>query len=69
MARFKKALWEDPENKQRVKAREITEDGSRDIVIDRDDTENFNAVIAEFPEDVIDKLPKKISQDIVKKDP
>ena len=59
MARFKKALWEDPENKQRIKAREITEDGSRDIVIDRNDTDNFNAVIAEFPEDVIDKATEE----------
>lgn len=51
--RFKNALWEDLDTKERVRAREITEDGSRDIVISRGDTENFEAVIAEFPEDEI----------------
>lgn len=51
--RFKNALWEDLESKERIKAREITEDGSRDIVISRGDTDNWNAVIEEFPEEVI----------------
>jgi|TARA_Y100000114_G_C11711710_1_gene303815 hypothetical protein len=51
--RFKNALWEDLETKERIRAREVTEDGSRDIVISRGDTENFKAVIAEFPEEVI----------------
>ena len=51
--RFKNALWEDLETKERIKAREITEDGSRDIVISRGDTDNWNAVIEEFPEEVI----------------
>lgn len=51
--RFKSATWEDPDTKERVKAREITEDGSRDIVISRGDLENFKAVTDEFPEDEI----------------
>ena len=51
--RFKNALWEDLETKERIKAREITEEGSRDIVISRGDTDNWNAVISEFPEEVI----------------
>ena len=51
--RFKNALWEDLETKERIKAREITEEGIRDIVISRGDTDNWNAVISEFPEEVI----------------
>lgn len=51
--RFKSATWEDPDTKERVKAREITEDGSRDIVISRGDVENFKAVTDEFTEDEI----------------
>lgn len=61
--RFKQALWEDPETKVRIKAREITEDGSREVIIDPKDTENWNAVIAEYP---IEEITARTDEDVRK---
>jgi len=52
--RFKGALWEIPEEKNRIRALEITETGSRELIIDPSDKENYDAVLAEFPIEVID---------------
>lgn len=51
--RFKKILWENPETKQRLRCREITDTGSRDIIIDRSDEVNWLAAMAETTEDEI----------------
>jgi len=59
MARFKSVLWEDPNTKLRVRAREATERGSRDVIIDKNDKENWDAVIAEFPLEEIDKASEE----------
>tara|TARA_Y100001973_G_C5206732_1_gene341968 strand:+ start:744 stop:1169 length:426 start_codon:yes stop_codon:yes gene_type:complete len=59
MARFKSVLWEDPNTKLRVRAREITDGGSRDVIIDKNDKENWDAVIAEFPLEEIDKASQE----------
>ena len=55
--RFKQALWEKPESSElsRIRAREITEDGSRDVIVDRTDTAMWEAVLAEFSEEEITK--------------
>jgi hypothetical protein len=51
--RFKKILWENPETKQRLRCREITDTGSREIIIDRTDEVNWAAAMAETTEDEI----------------
>tara|TARA_B100000900_G_scaffold415854_1_gene447526 strand:+ start:25243 stop:25662 length:420 start_codon:yes stop_codon:yes gene_type:complete len=51
--RFKTALWEVPEEKKRIRAREITPDGSRELVVDPADKETYEAVLAEFSADEI----------------
>jgi len=55
--RFKSALWEIPEEKKRIRALEVTETGSRELIIDPSDKENYDAVLAEF---------KKLLQDLKK---
>lgn len=50
---FKNPLWEDPSTKRRVLCREQFESGSSDIVIDRQDTETWDILIAQFSEDEI----------------
>lgn len=52
--RFKSALWEVPEERKRIRALEITETGSRELIIDPSDKDNFDAVLAEYPIEVID---------------
>lgn len=51
--RFKRILWENPETKQRLRCREITDTGSRDIIIDRSDEVNWAAAMAETTEDEV----------------
>jgi hypothetical protein len=53
--RFKSVLWENPQTKERLRCREITENGSQEIIIDINDKENYEAVLAEFSLDEIDK--------------
>lgn len=53
--RFKSALWEDPNTRERVRARERTADGSRDIFIDPSDEDNWNALLEEYSLEDIDK--------------
>lgn len=53
--RFKSVLWEDPQTKARLRCREITEDGSQEIIIDINDKDNYEAVLKEFSLDEIDK--------------
>jgi len=55
MARFKKALWEDPETKQRIKALRITDDGSSEMVISRDDKDNWDLIMQDFSEEEVSK--------------
>ena len=52
--RFKKILWEDPATKTRLRCREITDTGSREMIIDRADTENWDAALRETTIDEID---------------
>lgn len=51
--RFKSALWENPDEKKRIRAREITDNGSRELIIDPSDKDNYDAVLAEFSADEI----------------
>jgi hypothetical protein len=55
MARFKQALWEDPDTKQRIKCHRITDEGSSEMIISRDDKDNWDLVIQEFSEEDITK--------------
>jgi|TARA_R110000744_G_scaffold326504_1_gene432296 hypothetical protein len=59
--RFKKILWEDPETKQRLRCREITDTGSREIIIDKADEDNWNAALAETS---IDEITARTQADI-----
>ena len=59
--RFKKILWEDPETKQRLRCREITDTGSREIIIDKADEDNWNAALAETS---IDEISARTQADI-----
>tara|TARA_R110000822_G_scaffold3972_4_gene16977 strand:- start:2493 stop:2909 length:417 start_codon:yes stop_codon:yes gene_type:complete len=51
--RFKQILWENPETKERLRCREITDSGSREIIIDPADTDNWNAAMSETSVDEI----------------
>lgn len=55
MATFKNPLWEDPQTKQRVRARVAVDGGSRDIIIDRQDTATWDDLMSQFSEDDITK--------------
>jgi len=59
--RFKTALWEIPEEKKRIRALEITETGSRELIIDPEDKENYDAVLAEFS---IDEITARSEEDV-----
>lgn len=59
MALFKMALWEDPQTKQRVRARRVVDGGSEDMIIDRNDKKNWDLLIAEYPESEIDRLTQE----------
>lgn len=63
MAKFKNALWEDPQTKTRVKARMVVEGGSTDIIIDRKDKTTWDDLMSQFSEDDITKATE---QDIIK---
>jgi len=52
---FMNPLWEDPQTKQRVRAREKFENGSSDILIAREDTETWNILMDQYTEEDIDK--------------
>jgi len=59
--KFKDPLWEDPNTKQRVRAREVKEDGSGsfDIIVDRSDTETWSLLVAQYSEDYINDATDK----------
>ena len=59
--RFKSAIWEIPEERKRIRAREITDDGSRELIVDPSDKETYEAVLAEFD---IDTITKNTEEDI-----
>ena len=59
--RFKSALWEIPEEKKRIRALEITETGSRELIIDPADKENYDAVLAEFS---IEEITARSEEDV-----
>lgn len=61
--RFKSALWEIPEEKTRIRALEITETGSRELIIDPSDKENYDAVLAEFS---IEEINARSEEDVRK---
>lgn len=54
---FKDPLWEDPNTRQRVSAKEVRPDGqgSTGILIDREDTETWNILMSQFTEDFIEQ--------------
>lgn len=52
---FVEPLWEDPNARTRVRAREKVNGGSVDIVIDRSDTATWDILIKQYPEDEIEK--------------
>ena len=59
--KFKDPLWEDPNTKQRVRAKEIhmDESGSTGIIIDRNDTETWELLMADFTEEYIEEQTQK----------
>lgn len=61
--RFKSALWEIPEEKNRIRALEITETGSRELIIDPSDKENYDAVLAEFS---VEEINARSEEDLKK---
>lgn len=59
MAVFKAPLWEDPQTKTRVRARIAVDNGSRDIIIDREDKETWNDLMSQFTEEQITKATEE----------
>jgi hypothetical protein len=57
--KFKDPLWEDPNTKQRVRAKEIHDSGSTGIIIDRNDTETWELLMADFTEEYIEEQTQK----------
>lgn len=52
---FVDPLWEDPNTRQRVRAREKVEGGSVDVVIDRSDTDTWALLTSQYSEDEIEQ--------------
>ena len=59
--KFKDPLWEDPNTKQRVRAKEVRPDGNGSfaIIIDRDDKETWDLLMSQFSEDYIEEATQK----------
>jgi hypothetical protein len=58
---FKEPLWEDPNTRQRVRAKEVNSEGtgSTGIIIDRNDTETWSILMSQFDEAFIDSETEK----------
>lgn len=58
---FKEPLWEDPEARQRVRAKEVNPDGngSTGILIDRSDNETWQLLMSQYDEAYIDQATEK----------
>lgn len=52
---FVDPLWEDPNTRQRVRAREKIDGGSVDIVIDRNDESTWSILLEQFSEEYIEE--------------